>query len=231
MFQIALITALYELMFACVMSDVKFKLLVRSVNREELQVDNEQMKAKRKNLGLRASPEKQSRLRQLALARGISLQAVFDEAMDKLLSEAQHVANEPPGAGQIGIRPDSEWRTLFLRALPAAAAIKSVENLTLVWVNEGYAAMAGEAASSLVGKRVGQIWAARDSAALIEAHDREVLKKNHATVQIEKVKDRWGKSMRRLRIRFPVYGNLGEIQYLGAIGFNYDEILSQIRPR
>ena len=111
--------------------------------------------------------------------------------------------------------------------MPAAAVIKH-RDLTVAWVNEGYMAMTIESPEELIGKRVEQIWAARDSAVLIEQHDQEVLDQRRATVQIEEVKDKWGKALERLRIRFPIYNEKGEIQYLGAIGFDYHQIVSRI---
>lgn len=182
--------------------------------------------AKRRNLGIRATRERQANLQRVARARGTSVQAMFDEFVDQLCSEGREA--DGPHTNHSDVLPDSKWRNLFLKALPAVAAIKRAADLKLVWVNEEYVAMTGEASQSLVGRSVGEIWAARESADLIERHDREALNQERATVEIEEVRDRWGRPLRRLRIRFPIHDGSGEVKYLGAVGFECEQILSRL---
>jgi PAS domain-containing protein len=182
---------------------------------------------KRSNLGLRATPEVKERLRMISQARGTTVQGLFDELIPQLVSEpARDGEPGPPAAAPGG----SKWSQLFLKNLPAAAVIKNLD-LKFVWVNEGYMAMTHKSAGDLLGKGVGDNWATRDSAQLIETNDRVVLDQKRATVQIETVKDHWGKTQERFRIRFPIYDDKGEVEYLGAIGFDYQQIENVIRKK
>ena len=189
------------------------------------------MAEKRRNLGLRATDEMSRQLQSIAESRRTSVQGLFEQVMEGVTSEARarRVEMTPPPSNRA--QSDDTWRMLFLKSLPAAAVIKRASDLAVVWVNEGYTAMTTESPGALIGKRVGQIWAARESATLIEEHDREALSRGCATVEIENVRDRWGKSLRRLRIRFPIHGEDGDIEYLGAIGFDYDHIVSRLPSR
>jgi PAS domain-containing protein len=186
-------------------------------------------KRARRNVGLRATEERLDQLRTIAAKRGISVQALFDEIGDLLIQEC---ARTPDGSiqGRISLvqGDDAGWRRLFLKALPGVAAIKRADDLTLVWVNEGYESLTGESREALVGRTVGEIWATRESADEIQNHDREARDKDRATVEIETVNGKWGKQI-RLRIRFPIHDQTGKVVYLGAIGFDYEQILSKIQ--
>jgi hypothetical protein len=165
--------------------------------------------ARRKNLGLRATPEEQKSLQEIARERGTSIQQLFNEFMRSLLT------------GQANLD------TRFLQALPASAVVKKPD-LTIYRVNEGYSKVAGPR-ESLIGRTIGEIWATEKSAEAIEAEDRTIFKEKHATVRVESVRDLWGRELRRLRFRFPIPGLSGsDVEYLGAIGFEIDEVVSQV---
>ena len=180
------------------------------------------MERKRRNLGLRVSEDEHRRLREVAEARRTSVQQLFGQMLADLTSNS---TDETPLSD--GTLPADHWPALFLKALPGVAVIKHAGDLSIAWVNEGYTLMTGEPLEALIGKRVGQIWATRESAELIEQNDNDALTRGCATVAIEYVKDRrWGTDLRRLRIRFPIRGRDGKPRYLGAIGFDYDKVIT-----
>jgi len=163
----------------------------------------------RRNLGLRATSDELERLKKIAKDRGMSLQGIFNLFKADLLS----------GGSSIESR--------FLKAIPASAVIKN-RDLKIVWVNDGYAAVAGSK-ESLIGKSIGEIFATALSAEKIEAADRKIFKEKHATISVETVLNKWGKNLQRLRFRFPIPGPGGQVEYLGAIGFDIDEVVDEIK--
>jgi hypothetical protein len=180
----------------------------------------------KRNLGLRASPETQQRLKDLAGAWNTSVQSLFDELFATLLSK------DAPSSAVIGSSSpmgSAAWAVLFLRSLPGAAVIKS-KDLKVLWVNDGYAHMSHDSRENLIGKKVDQIWATQESATLIQQNDDEVIRTKQATVQVEEVRDLWGQKLKRLRIRFPIFSPSGEVEYLGAIGFDYSTIKNLMPP-
>jgi hypothetical protein len=110
--------------------------------------------------------------------------------------------------------------------MPASAVIKT-KNHKIVWVNEGYVAIAG-ARKDLIGKSIGELWASAPSAVKIEKVDETIFKLKHAIVSVETVNDLWGKKLERLRFRFPIRGPSGEVEYMGAIGFDIDQVVGQV---
>jgi hypothetical protein len=184
------------------------------------------VKPARKNLGLRATPDRLTQLRQLAERNKTSLQGIFDKWFDALLDGQSGTPDAQETGSTMGL-----WSELFLRALPGAVVIKRAEDLSIVWVNDGYAAWVGESREALHGRRVGQIWATRESAQTIEERDRQALADECATVEVDDVKDRFGQRIKRLRVRFPIHDKSGNKEYLGAIGFDCEKIHSKLRSQ
>ena len=166
---------------------------------------------RRKNLGVRATVEDHTKLREIAKIQGKSLQGLFTDVIRQVLSG------------------ESELETRFLRSLPASAVMKNRAK-KIVWVNPGYAAIAGPR-ESLIGKTIREVWASPTSAKEIEEQDDQIFRLKHATIRVETVLDRWGKKLQRLRFRFPIPGSTGEVQYLGAIGFDIEDVIKLVSKK
>ena len=81
------------------------------------------------------------------------------------------------------------------------------------WVNRRYEEVTGMGLQDIQGKGVGELWAESESEAPIEKHDRDTLNRDF-TILVEEVCVRDRGKQHLLRIRFPIKGLDGRVQYL-----------------
>ena len=105
--------------------------------------------------------------------------------------------------------------------------IKNPSDLSIEWVNRRYEELTGMCLKDIRGKKVGELWADPESAALIEKHDRDALNKDF-TILVEEVSVRDRGKQHRLRIRFPIKGPDGRVRYLGAVGLGIERLLRSV---